>query len=138
MLNKSTDAPVAAANLLEAGKVQTEAMLDVQNELLATYERSSRTWRDRVGAEMELWSEFMGKLGHVRSMPDALQIYQETVSQRMQMAMDDGLRMIGSSQEMMRAFTKQLSRGWLPGATTAALNEALDKTGPARRANGRK
>jgi hypothetical protein len=58
----------------------------------------------------------------------------------MQMAMDDGLRMIESSQEMMRALTKQLSSGWPMGATTAALHEALDKTGraTARSPNGRK
>ena len=42
------------SELLPFGKAQTEAMLNLQKDLMELYEQSSRAWLDRVKSEMEL------------------------------------------------------------------------------------
>ena len=42
------------SELLPFGKAQTEAMLNLQKDLVELYEQSSRVWFDRAKSEMEL------------------------------------------------------------------------------------
>ena len=112
MLNKPPEAPVGLADLFKFGTEQTEATLKVQKDLLDTYEQASRAWLARVQSEVELWSQLATKLTATRSIPEALGAYQESVSQRMQMAADDGRRLSDDCKEMMEKVTKSLSQGW--------------------------
>src|ERR1700751_4728283 len=89
----------------KAGRNQTEATLGIQKELLEAYEQASRAWVARVQSEIELWSDLANKLSATRSIPDALGAYQESVAQRLQMATDDGRRMVSDCQEMMEKIT---------------------------------
>jgi hypothetical protein len=119
MVSKSSDPPArsGAASLLEAGNEQTKTMLNVQKELLDTYDQASRAWLARIKSEVDLWSELASKLSSTRSVPEALQAYQECVAQRMQMAAEDGRRLTEESQRIVGTITRSLSRGW-PGASS--------------------
>ena len=66
---------------------------------------------------MELWSQLAAKLAATHSVPEALGACQESVTQRMQMAADDGKRLSSECQEMMGKLAKSLSRGWPSGGT---------------------
>jgi len=66
MATKPTDASITFLNL---GKDQTEAMLNMQKELLDAYDQSSRAWLARVKSEGDLWSELAKKLSETRSAP---------------------------------------------------------------------
>jgi hypothetical protein len=65
------------------------AMLGVQNELLATYEQATRAWLARMKSEVDLWSELSSGLAATRTLPEAMQACQESMSKRMQMAAED-------------------------------------------------
>jgi Phasin protein len=80
-------------SILELGKERTDAMLSMQKEVLDAYEQASRDWLARVKSEVELWSRLAAKLAGTRSVPDAMQSYQECISQRMRMAADDAQRL---------------------------------------------
>ena len=97
---------------LKMGREQTEATLEIQKELLETYEQASRVWLARVQSEIELWSDLANKLTATRTLPDAMGAYQESVAQRLQMAADDGRRLTAESQEIMGKITRALSKGW--------------------------
>ena len=60
------------SDLSAFGKAQTEGMLNLQKELLETYEQASRAWLDRVRSEVELWSRLGAKLTATRSVPEAM------------------------------------------------------------------
>jgi hypothetical protein len=75
------------------GKAQTQGMLNLQKELLETYEQASRAWLDRVKSEVELWSRLGAKLTATRSVPEAMETYQKCVAERVQMAVEDGKRL---------------------------------------------
>ena len=119
MLNKPTDwASVNPMSAFAKGQEQTEAMLGMQKEMLAAYEQASRAWLDRVRSEVDLWTELATKLTATRSLPEALGTYQECVTQRMQMAAEDGRRLSEECQKLMQTFTRPLPNGWPTGSGT--------------------
>jgi hypothetical protein len=95
----------------EAGREQTEAMLNMQRELLDTYAQASQAWLARVKSEVELWSGLATKLSGTHSLPEALEAYQKCVAQRMQMAAEDGRRLSDDCQKIMQKVTQSLSNG---------------------------
>jgi Phasin protein len=119
MLNKPTDwTSVNPMSAFAKGQEQTEAMLGMQKELLDAYEQASRAWLARERSEVDLWTELAAKLTATRSLPEALGTYQECVTQRMQMAAEDGRRMSEECQKLLQTFTCPLPNGWPTGSGT--------------------
>jgi len=91
----------------------SEAMVNMQKELLDVYEQASRAWLARVKSEVDLWSDLATKLSATRSMPEALESYQKFVTQRMQMAAEDGRQLVEDCQKVTQKMTRSLSgTGW--------------------------
>jgi hypothetical protein len=59
-----------------------------------------RAWLNRVNSEIALWSEVATKLSATRSIPEALEVYQEYAARRMQMAVEDGQRLFNECQRI--------------------------------------
>src|SRR5262245_8893425 len=93
---KQTDGPMP---FFQLGKDQTDAMMGMQKELLDAYEQASQAWLARVKSEVDLWSALATKLAATRSPSEAMQTYQECVTQRMQMAAEDGRRLSEDCQK---------------------------------------
>src|SRR5262249_1613880 len=87
-------------------------MSPTQNELLDVYEQASRAWLARVKSEVDLWSELATKLAATRSAPEAVQIYQQCVAQRLEMAAEDGRRLSEDCQKIMGKLDQSLGHGW--------------------------
>ena len=88
-----------------------------QNELLDVYEQASRAWLARVKSEVDLWSELAAKLAATHSIPEAMTAYQQCVTQRMQMAAEDGRRLYDDYQKVTHKITESLSHGF-PAASS--------------------
>jgi Phasin protein len=99
------------------GKQQTDAMLGMQKELLDAYEQASRAWLARVKSEVDFWSDLASKLSASRSAPEAMEAYQKSAAQRMQMAAEDGRRLSEDCQKIMHKMTGSLTNGWPTGST---------------------
>ena len=94
------------------GQGHSEAMLNMQKELLEVYEQVSRAWLARVKSEAELWSELAAKLTATHSIPEGLAVYQKCVAQRMQMAAEDGRALFDECQKIAQKLGRPLSNGW--------------------------
>ena len=81
-------------------KAQTEAMFSLQKDLVELYELSSRAWLDRAKSEMELWSRLATKLTGTRSVPEAMEAYQNCVTEQMHMSADDGKRLFDDCKKI--------------------------------------
>jgi|SRR5262245_37722606 len=101
----------------EVGKAQTEAMLNLQKELMDECDRASRAWLDRVKSEMDLWSRLATKLSSTHSVPEALEAYQKCVVERMQMTAEDGRRLFDDCQKITQKITRSMSSGKPTGST---------------------
>src|SRR5262245_1944952 len=95
------------SDLSAFGEAQTEGMLNLQKELLETYEQASHAWLDRVRSEVELWSRLGAKLTATRSVPEAMEAYQKCVGERMQMAAEDGKRLFDECRSEERRVGKE-------------------------------
>jgi hypothetical protein len=99
------------------GPEPSEAMGNLQKELLEAYEQASRAWLARVKSEADLWSGLAAKLTATRSIPEALESYQKCVAQRMQMAAEDGRQLFEQCQNVTQKITRALSNGRPTGST---------------------
>ena len=99
------------------GGERTEAAIALQKAVLESYEQASRAWLTRVQSEIALWSDLANKLGATHTVPEALETYSKCVSQRMQMAADDGRRLFDESQQITQKIAKSRGAGW-PAAST--------------------
>jgi hypothetical protein len=96
---------------------RAEAVVALQKELLEAYEEASRAWLARVESELALWSELASKLTAARSVPEAMEAYTKSVSQRMQMTTYDARRLFDDCQKVTQKITQSLNKGW-PSANT--------------------
>ncbi len=103
------------ARLFQLGKERTDAMLTMQRQLLDEYERASQAWLSRVKSELDFWSELTTRVTSSHSVPDGLAAYRDGISQRIQMAVEDGRRLFDEGQKMA-------------AITTGLLNGQLGKT----------
>src|SRR5262245_27442718 len=102
------------SDLSAFGKAQTEGALNLQKELLETYEHASRAWLDRVKSEIDLWSRLGANLTATRSVPEAMEVYQKCVAERMQMAAQDGKRLFDECQNITQRIAGSLNGGRWP------------------------
>ncbi len=110
-MDKSVKPPRSAEQLLELGRRPSEATLNLQRDLLDSYAQLGRAWIARAHKEMELWSQLASNVVASRSFPEALAAYQECMSQRIQLAMDDGVRLVEDCQGLTARVTRSLSIG---------------------------
>ena len=90
----------------------SSAMPDAQREFLEACEQANRAWLARVKSEVDLWSELARKLSTTRSAPEALDAYQTCMAERIQMAAEDGRRLLHDCQEITQKLNRSLSGGW--------------------------
>ena len=100
-----------AANFLKAGKGQAEALTALQKEMMEAYEEAGRAWSERMRTELELWTELGKKLTSTHSVPEAMQVYQQSMTRRMQMAAEDSQKFPAAGQK----FAQKIARTMTPG-----------------------
>ncbi len=113
----STAAKAGPAPMLEWGQERTQAALALQKAILESYEQASRDWLARLQSEVNLWSDLANKLSATHSVPEGLEAYSKCVSQRMQMAADDGRRLVEQSQQITQKIAQSLGTGWVAAST---------------------
>ena len=91
-------------------------MLAMQKELLETCDQASRAWLDRVKSKWICGPSWLPS--YRRPAPfRTLGTYQQCVTQRMQMAAEDGRRMSDEYQRFLQKLTRLLPNGWPTGRT---------------------
>ena len=113
----NTSKATVPPDVVNWGQHQTEAALNVQKAIVESCEQASRAWINRVQSELSLWSDFASKLSSTKSFPEALKTYTKCVSQRMQMAADDGRKLVEEAQQITQKLTQSLGNG-RPGMTS--------------------
>jgi hypothetical protein len=105
------------AQALRFGKERTDAMLNVQKEILEECEEAGRVWIARVKSEVELWSDLGTKLSASHTLPEGMDAYRDCISQRMKMAAEDGKMLFEEGQKFIGTVSKSLAKDW-PTAKT--------------------
>jgi hypothetical protein len=104
-------------SLANWGQERTEAAMALQKALMESYEQFSRVWLARMQSEIKLWSDLANKLSTTHTVPEVFESCSKSVSERMQMAAEDGRRLFDESQQMTQKIAKSLGNGWPTGST---------------------
>jgi hypothetical protein len=107
----NTSKAAAPPDVVNWGQHQTEAALNLQKTILESCEHASRTWIDRMQSEISLWSDLASKLSNTKSVPEAFEAYTKCMSQRIQMAADDGRKLVEEAQQITQKFAQSLGNG---------------------------
>jgi hypothetical protein len=108
--------PVSLSDLNAGGFLvfetkRVETVKEVQKQLLDTFEQFNRQQLARGKQEMEFASEFAGKITSARSLPDVMNAYQNWISKRMALYMEDGRKLFEDSHRVLNTTMKLLSIG---------------------------
>jgi len=121
MASKDTAAAKTGADmppfLFNWGQERGEAVLNLQKAILQSYEQSSRAWLERLQSEVSLWSDLASKLSNTKSVPEAIETCTKCASKRMQMAADDGRRLVEDAQQITQRIALSLGNGSSGGGT---------------------
>jgi hypothetical protein len=110
-IKDSTRSERRSTPIFGISQMPIDAGMALQKELLDAYEKAGRIWLARVKSEVELWSELAAKLTTVRSVPEALEAYNKSVSQEMQMFAEDGQRLLHECEQISQKITNAVSNG---------------------------
>jgi hypothetical protein len=88
--------------LMEMGKKRLDAVVGAQTEFLGRLQEVNQDLLARAQTEAEFISELVGKLTAARSLPEAAAVYQDWVSQHIQMLAEDGRRFMIEGQRFMQ------------------------------------
>ena len=91
----------------QAGKERADALLTIQKELFDAYQEVCLNWQMRAKSEIDAWSELAKKLTEARSVPESLQAYRRCLSQRLQLAAEDGQHLLDDAQKIVGVMTRQ-------------------------------
>jgi Phasin protein len=89
-----------AGGFLASESKRVETVKELQNQMLDTFERFNRQQLARGNHEMEFASEFAGKITSARSGPDVMNAYQNWISRRMALYVEDGRKLFEDSQRI--------------------------------------
>jgi hypothetical protein len=92
----------------EAKRVETAK--EVQKQLLDTFEQFNRQQLVRAKEEVELASECAGKMTSASSVPDVMNAYQNWISKRLALYVEDGRKLFEDSQRALNTTMKLLGR----------------------------
>lgn len=108
---KSTAFNLFPPGLAELSQKRTEAMMAVQNDLLNEMRELNQHWLERAKSEAELTAEFVNTLTAARSVPESVAAWQQCTSRRMQMAAEDGQRVVADGLKLMETCAHLFSNG---------------------------
>ncbi|MGC1998050.1 MAG: phasin family protein [Pseudolabrys sp.] len=92
---------LSAGGFLASQSKGVETVKEVQKQLLDTFEQFNRQQTARAKQEMELASEFAGKITNARSVPDVMNAYQNWISKRMALYVEDGQRALNTTMKLL-------------------------------------
>jgi hypothetical protein len=95
----------------ETGTKQFEAPLEVQKELLGTFEEMNRAWLARAQSGVTLASELVSELATTRTIPDAAAACQKCMNRQMEMFAENSRQMFADSEKLMRAAARLFTNG---------------------------
>jgi len=105
---------------MDMGKTGAEAMMKMQGEFMSNLQSMSQAWLAHTQATASLVTYLMRQLSGARSAPETMAAYQQFLSRRMEMMVEDSRYFFSNSEKMMDAAAKMLTHGLPNGSGNPA------------------
>jgi hypothetical protein len=103
------------AELAKTAERQVEAIAETQKEFFHPLAKMNERWLSRAIAEARLAIDLGSKLSSARSVPDAVEAYQQWMADRTKTLARDGQQFVADCQRFMET-ARLLPEGWSAGS----------------------
>jgi hypothetical protein len=98
--------------LAKAAEKQFEVLAETQKDMFDTLMKMNQHWMTRAAAEAKSVTDLGSKLTSARSLPDAVQAYQQWMTERTKTLAEDSQHFMADCQKFMDGVTRSLPKGW--------------------------
>ena len=110
-VTRTTSQNLTAGDFAKFGAKRIETIMDVQKQLVETFEQLNREQLARMKQETELASEFAGNVTKARSIPEIVTAYQEWFSKQIALFAEDSRKLFEYSQKVVNTAMRLLPNG---------------------------
>ena len=103
------------AELAKTAERQVEAIAETQKEFFHPLAKMNERWLSRAIAEARLAIDLGSKLSSARSVPDAVEAYQQWMTERTETLAKDSQQFVADCQRFMQETARLLPKGWSAG-----------------------
>jgi hypothetical protein len=100
------------AELAKAAEKQFQVVAETQKDIFDTLMTMNQHWMTRAAAEAKSVTDLGSKLTSARSLPDAVQAYQQWMTERTKTLAEDSQHFMADCQKFMDGVTRSLPKGW--------------------------
>jgi hypothetical protein len=98
--------------LAKAAEKQFEVVAETQKNIFDTLMKMNQHWMERAAAEAKSVTDLGNKLTSVRSLPDAVEAYQQWMTERTKTFAEDSQHFMADCQKFLDGVTRSLPKGW--------------------------
>lgn len=91
---------------------QVNTMAETQREFFGAVTKMNQRWLERANAEAKLATDLGGKLAAARTVPDAVEAYQQWMTDRSRILADDSRQFVADCQTLMQEASRLIPKGW--------------------------
>jgi Phasin protein len=92
--------PFATPEFMKLAKDRSEALLEMQKEVLSICEQANRFWLEHINREADLSSQLAAKITAAKSMPEVATAYQEWAGEHVKQLASDGESLVANVQRL--------------------------------------
>jgi hypothetical protein len=85
-----------------------------ERDIIALLSAANHRWVGRAAAELNLLAALGMAVTRAQSVPDAMQAYQDLVTERLEMVAEDGRRLVEDGEMLARAVARSMTPGRAP------------------------
>jgi len=104
-----TPQPIELAKVAEK---QFKAVAETQKDIFDTLVKMNQHWMERAAAEAKSMTDLGSKLTSTRSLPDAVEAYQQWMTERTKTFAEDSQHFMADCQKFFDGVTRSLPKGW--------------------------
>ncbi len=102
---------LAAVDFAATARKRLEGFANAQTEVFQNWQEANQQWLERVQVESNLTSEFASRLTALRSIPEAMIVYQDWARRRFEMMADDAKHLMDNTQKLIQAGAHVFTNG---------------------------
>jgi|SRR6516162_6306531 hypothetical protein len=108
----TTEKIMQPVELAKEAEKQFKVVGETQKDIFEMWAKMNQHWMERAATEAKSITDFGNKLRSTRSLPEAVEAYQEWMSERAKTFAEDSQHFMVDCQKFFDGVTRSLPKGW--------------------------
>ena len=108
----TTEKIMQPVELAKEAEKQFKVVGETQKDIFEMWAKMNQHWMERAAAEAKSMTDLGSKLTSTRSLPEAVEAYQQWMTQRTKTLAEDSQHFMADCQKFLDGVTRSLPNGW--------------------------